>query len=173
MSYHPPATIIIVVQALGFLGDSCLPIQTITKYEIYETVQWYPFCCGLEIKSSPSKNVADLKTGPMSSRLLHHQPQVENTVLLVSRLGVAQWLNSTSYTFSTKASMFHQDVQNLTGVASPGLQKSLVPGCQPSFLFLFHLVFSLFFSIDFTCCHVTPWREVSRQTSDLVSAMLP
>ena len=66
--------------------------------------------------------------------------------------------------------MFHLDVKNLTHVAFQDLQKSLlVPGRQPFFYFLLLL---LFFNCFYMCCHVTPWRKVSRLTSDLDNAML-
>lgn len=56
----------------------------------------------LEIKSSPSKNVADFKTRPMLSSLRHHQPQVEHTA--ASYWSLCTELNRCGISRSTKKS---------------------------------------------------------------------
>lgn len=47
-NHYQPNTTQFLVQASGFLGDSCLPIETIIRHRMSQTSQWYPCSCGLD-----------------------------------------------------------------------------------------------------------------------------
>lgn len=47
-NHYQPNTTQFRVQASGFLGDSCLPIETIIRHSMSQTSQWYLSSCGLD-----------------------------------------------------------------------------------------------------------------------------
>lgn len=127
------------------------PLWSMKSMKQYSDIPSVVVLTSLEIKSSPSKNVADFKTRPMLSSLRHHQPQVENTA--ASYWSPCTELNRCGISRSTKKS---------------GARMSAIV-----FIWISFSIFLVFFNWFYMCCHVTPWREVSRLTSDSVSAMLP
>lgn len=108
------------------------PLWSMKSMKQYSDIPSVVVLTSLEIKSSPSKNVADFKTRPMLSSLRHHQPQVENTA--ASYWSPCTELNRCGISRSTKKS---------------GARMSAIV-----FIWISFSIFLVFFNWFYMSCHI-------------------